>query len=524
MIDSHQEMIQTMRQLMENLTMDRTRNRHDRRERSASIASSHRRHNRAPIEVGSVRGSPPRDRRHTEERRPMRTTDRPLQPRFLQREEPPLVEDPFEGTVFQDNVMAAHDEWRALPHESGHVDAYINEFQRIAVMVPEMPERRVVMLFIEELHDRLRGLVKALKPTTLHEAIRTTLDLDTTLVQPQRKNVKEEKSEQQEQPTSSKVEFTPKMEIVSKNELHRKNLCFYCNDPWESGHMCLGKGKIHLIKVEDEEFEDEWEQPTLGIANEGILAYLSGAPKYNPFMFEGTMFRCRIMALLDSGSTHNFLDAGLVDQKGLQCDNFEGFDVTVAGGLTLPCKKKVNQVSILFGEYILCDDFYVMDLKDNNVVLSMQRLHSLGRVTQDVEAMELSFQHKGKQLTLRALKYTLPHQMAAKSMIVWDKEISCEDIYEDFSLHISTKHQGGDEECGKFEVYMRTLVSLVTSKLHKIFFAVFEQLCIVHMKLLKKLQLIWDPRTDKNAELQFMIAWGQAILGREDYNVPLFLG
>ncbi|KAH9288810.1 hypothetical protein KI387_032927, partial [Taxus chinensis] len=256
--------------------------------------------------------------------------------------------------------------------------------------------------------------------------------------------------------------FTPKRETVSKSELRRKNLCFHCNDPWEPGHRCLGKGKIHLIKVEDEESEDEQEQPTPGIANEGRLTYLSGAPKYNPFMFEGTMFGCRIMALLDSGSTHNFLDAGLVDQKGLQCDNFEGFDVTIAGGLTLPCKKKVNQVNILFGEYTLCDDFYVMDLKDNNVVLGMQWLHSLGRVTQDVEAMELSFQHKGKQVTLIALKYTPPHQMTAKSMIVWDPEPSREDIYVDFSLHISTDQQGDDEECSKFEAYMRTLVSLMT--------------------------------------------------------------
>ncbi|KAH9292410.1 hypothetical protein KI387_042400 [Taxus chinensis] len=297
-------------------------------------ASSHRRHNRVPTEVGSVRGSPPRDRRYTEERRPTRTADQPMQPRFLQREEPPLVEEPLEDIAFQDTVMAAHDEWRALPQErhdllqsyrefsekliarfdrkdvelyyrdlaqlrqSGHIDAYINEFQRIAVMVPEMPERQVVMLFIEGLHDRLRGLVKALKPTTLHEAIRTTLDLDTTPVQPQRKNVKEEKS------TTRAAHFF-------------------------EGHRCLGKGKIHLIKVEDEESEDEHEQPTPGIANEG--------------------------------------------------------------GLTLPCKKKVNQVSILFGEYTLCDDFYDMDLKDNNVVLGMQWLHSLGRVTQDVEGYGAKF-------------------------------------------------------------------------------------------------------------------------------------
>ncbi|KAH9305999.1 hypothetical protein KI387_010403, partial [Taxus chinensis] len=48
------------------------------------------------------------------------------------------------------------------------------------------------------LHDRLRRFVKALNPRTLHEAIQMALDLDTTPFQPQKKNVKNEKSEQHE--------------------------------------------------------------------------------------------------------------------------------------------------------------------------------------------------------------------------------------------------------------------------------------------------------------------------------------
>ncbi|XP_059075204.1 uncharacterized protein LOC131875180 [Cryptomeria japonica] len=68
----------------------------------------------------------------------------------------------------------------ALLRQTGYVETYINEFQHIVVMVPKMQDRCVVMLFIEGLHDRLRGLVKALKPKTLHEAIQTTLDLDTS--------------------------------------------------------------------------------------------------------------------------------------------------------------------------------------------------------------------------------------------------------------------------------------------------------------------------------------------------------
>ncbi|XP_057870180.1 uncharacterized protein LOC131076862 [Cryptomeria japonica] len=71
-------------------------------------------------------------------------------------------------------------EYLALLKQLGHVESYINEFQCIAVMVPEMLDRRVVILFIEGLHERYRGLVKALKPKTLQEDIQLTLDLDTS--------------------------------------------------------------------------------------------------------------------------------------------------------------------------------------------------------------------------------------------------------------------------------------------------------------------------------------------------------
>lgn len=66
----------------------------------------------------------------------------------------------------------------------GFADSYINEFQQIAVMVPNMTEKRVTMLFVEGLNDKLKGLVKARRPNTLDDAIQLALDLDITPFQP----------------------------------------------------------------------------------------------------------------------------------------------------------------------------------------------------------------------------------------------------------------------------------------------------------------------------------------------------
>jgi hypothetical protein len=51
--------------------------------------------------------------------------------------------------------------------QTGTVEAYIYEFQRLEVMVQYMPPTRLMMLFTEGLMEPLKGWVKAFKPTNL---------------------------------------------------------------------------------------------------------------------------------------------------------------------------------------------------------------------------------------------------------------------------------------------------------------------------------------------------------------------
>lgn len=58
------------------------------------------------------------------------------------------------------------------------MDAYITEFQRLVVMVTDISEQQLVMLFIEGLTEPLRGWVKAFKPDSLQDAIMKTRDME----------------------------------------------------------------------------------------------------------------------------------------------------------------------------------------------------------------------------------------------------------------------------------------------------------------------------------------------------------
>ena len=56
--------------------------------------------------------------------------------------------------------------------QTGSLDSYIGEFQRVAVMVTGISERRLIILFVEGLTEPMRGWVKAFDPPTLQEAMR----------------------------------------------------------------------------------------------------------------------------------------------------------------------------------------------------------------------------------------------------------------------------------------------------------------------------------------------------------------
>jgi hypothetical protein len=126
--------------------------------------------------------------------------------------------------------------------QTGSVEAFIEEFQRLAVMVPDVSESRLMMLFSEGLTEPLHGWVKDFKPTTLQDVIWKTRDLEGA---------------------TSKNKFTPrpplaprgrdqrvvdkgkgKLDEATKRELRRKQLCYTCKEPWEPGHRCMGKGRF----------------------------------------------------------------------------------------------------------------------------------------------------------------------------------------------------------------------------------------------------------------------------------------
>jgi hypothetical protein len=107
----------------------------------------------------------------------------------------------------------------------------------------------------------------------------------------------------------------------------------------------------------------------------------------------------------------------LVSRRALQTEEFEGFDVTLADGHIVECLDRVPDLEIRLGNYIMRDTFYVVDLSDTDVVLGVQWLITLGKITTNYQTLEMVFRdNDGKRFVLRGMSTRAPRIVSTKRM------------------------------------------------------------------------------------------------------------
>jgi hypothetical protein len=89
------------------------------------------------------------------------------------------------------------------------------------------------------------------------------------------------------------------------------------------------------------------------------------------------------MVLVDSGSTHNFIQNRVTKQLALQGSSTHEFQVLVGNGETLECSSLCQQVELRLGTHPFLVDLFVLPLIGVEVVLGVQWLKILGPVLTD---------------------------------------------------------------------------------------------------------------------------------------------
>ena len=150
---------------------------------------------------------------------------------------------------------------------------------------------------------------------------------------------------------------------------------------------------------------------------EGVLASLCEIPKFLTMRIKGTIQGQRVSVLVDSGATHNFIDAQMVQRRSITTARFEGFSVLIPGERTMQCTRYVPSLTVTMGNYSMTDHFFVVDVLDTNVMLGVQWLYSLGRVTTNWKQLVMEFVGpNGKLVVLRGMHSYPPQTVWAHKM------------------------------------------------------------------------------------------------------------
>lgn len=135
-------------------------------------------------------------------------------------------------------------------------------------------------------------------------------------------------------------------EMQSRNE---RGLCYNCDKVYSARHKCK-KQQLYMLMGEEQDGNDEISLANVGeeeAGHESIMAggggkislnALSGTADFQTLKLRGFVKKKAITILVDSGSTHNFLDPSTAKQAGCIITRMDPLWVTVADG-TKMCSK-----------------------------------------------------------------------------------------------------------------------------------------------------------------------------------------
>jgi hypothetical protein len=157
------------------------------------------------------------------------------------------------------------------------------------------------------------------------------------------------------------------------------------------GHRCKQLFYIQSADDEEEPITDAQE------AKISLLA-VTGIPTSDTMQVSLRVGDRDLVALLDSGSTHNFIHEELATVVGVPFSSDRRLGVTVANGDRVTCRGLLKHAAITIGKESFIVDLHAIPLGGFDVVLGTRFLKTLGPILWDFSAQWMSFWHMDHQV------------------------------------------------------------------------------------------------------------------------------
>ncbi|KAF5468849.1 hypothetical protein F2P56_012962 [Juglans regia] len=252
------------------------------------------------------------------------------------------------------------------------VSLYTSQFETLSNRLIGLSEKHRMSCFISGLKDEIRIPVKMFNPLNLGAAF--------SLAKLQEEHV------------------------LSSRKSWRSNNHF--GDKWPVEQVALAdlanKGPKNLFPLKKlvPELQGTTEEDLEQL--EVSIHAISGCVNNNAMKLFGKIGSVSVEILVDSGSTHNFLDPMVVEATKLKVIRDEALQVRVANGTKILTQGKCDQLVTIQGTKFLVP-FHVLTLGGCNIVLGVQWLKTLGSIQWNFIDMSMQFEVDGKKLILQGL-------------------------------------------------------------------------------------------------------------------------
>lgn len=184
-------------------------------------------------------------------------------------------------------------------------------------------------------------------------------------------------------PATSKFQrLTP----AEMNECRLQGLCYNRSTKFSRDHAYSFKG-IYLLELDDADGSSESTDTEVQISLHAITGVSTGRTMKLRVSVQGVL----LTALVDSGSTHNFLADGVAERIGVCLSPLPRMKVTVANGDRVASLGVHRGLRIDINDEFFHVDCYALPLEGFDVVLGVQWLRTLGPIIWDFDRLTMSF-------------------------------------------------------------------------------------------------------------------------------------
>ncbi|KAJ4801510.1 polyprotein [Rhynchospora pubera] len=337
------------------------------------------------------------------------------------------------------------DEFKRV-HQTGKVEEYIRKFDkaraRLLRVKPTLDEEFFCAGFISGLREEIKNTVDLLNPRGLNnvfqcalkvensqeglskkprEAIKTTKFLRYPMVKTRTEEERKENRGGQIQTGQGQKQWQNwQPRNINQNMTFQQRralgLCDKCNEKYYPGHQCAGKmmGLMTEPIIDEVEEDEELEEVEIEVVEElekveqaVISMYAStDKKKISSMKFKGQIGNVPICALLDSGSTHTFVNPEVIQSLRLPVNQANPMVVMVANGEKMVTDTTCQSLKFKLQGHEFERDVRLLAIQGYDMILGLDWLTSLGPMKIDWGQGSLEFCTEGKDVKLKVREET----------------------------------------------------------------------------------------------------------------------